>query len=147
MKDVNPPAYFLIALLGMIGLHSIWPAGRYAAFPLTLLGLLPLFVGILLNLVADREFKRHATTVKPFERSTALITSFPFSVSRNPMYLGLTSMLLGVALLLGTASPLIVPVAFAVLMDQRFIRAEERMMQETFGMEWERYAARVRRWL
>jgi len=63
------------------------------------------------------------------------------------MCLGLALMLLGVALLQGTVSPLIVPVAFAFLMDRRLIRIEERMMHETFGMEWERYAARVRRWL
>ena len=146
MKDAEPPTYFLVALLGMIALHFIWPAGRYLGFPLTTVGLLPLLLGIVLNLVADREFKRHATTVKPFERSTALITSFPFSVSRNPMYLGMTIILVGVALLFGTVSPLILTAAFAVLMDRRFIRIEERMMHDTFGTEWERYGARVRRW-
>ncbi len=100
-----------------------------------------------MNVVADREFKRHQTTVKPFEPSSSLITTFPFSISRNPMYLGLSAMLLGIALLLGSVTALLPAAAFAVLMDRRFIRVEERMLAERFGDEWLHYRTRVRRWL
>jgi protein-S-isoprenylcysteine O-methyltransferase Ste14 len=147
MKKALPPTYFLIALLGMTLLHFVWPLGRYLSFPLALIGLAPLLLGVVLNLAADREFKRHATTVKPFERSSALVTEFPFSRSRNPMYLGVTLMLLGVAMLFGTISPLIPVVAFLILMDVKFVRVEERMLAETFGTEWERYRSQVRRWI
>ena len=147
MKKVLPPTYFLVALLGMTVLHFVWPLGRYCSFPLTLTGLAPLLVGVLLNLAADREFKRHATTVKPFEQSSALVTAFPFSLSRNPMYLGVAVMLLGVALLLGTISPLLPVVVFPILMDVKFVRVEERMLAETFGTEWVRYRSKVRRWI
>jgi protein-S-isoprenylcysteine O-methyltransferase Ste14 len=85
--------------------------------------------------------------VKPFEKSSALVTAFPFSFSRNPMYLGITSMLLGVALLFGTVSPLLPVAAFAILMDVYFIRVEERMLVDSFSDEWTRYSAQVRRWL
>jgi protein-S-isoprenylcysteine O-methyltransferase Ste14 len=131
----------------MAVLHFLWPVSRYLAFPYTLVGVLPLLAGILLNAVADREFKRCETTVKPFERSSTLITAFPFSVSRNPMYLGLALLVLGVALLFGTVTPLIPVVVFPVLMDVRFIRIEERMLAEVFGENWEEYRKRVRRWL
>jgi protein-S-isoprenylcysteine O-methyltransferase Ste14 len=147
MKKALPPTYFLLALVGITALHLLWPIHRYWRFPLDLVGLVPLALGILLNVAADRQFARHQTTVKPFEHSSALITAFPFSFSRNPMYLGITSMLLGVALLLGTVSPLLPTAAFAVLMDLRFVRVEERMLAERFGDEWEQYCARVRRWL
>ena len=147
MKKVLPPTYFLLALVGMTLLHFVWPLGRYLLFPLTLIGLAPLLIGVLLNLVADREFKRRATTVKPFEQSSALVTAFPFSLSRNPMYLGVALMLLGVAMLFGTISPLIPVVVFCILMDVKFVRVEERMLAETFGTEWEQYRSRVRRWL
>ena len=62
------------------------------------------------------------------------------------MYLGITLMLLGVALLLGTVSALLPVAAFPILMDIRFVRVEERMLAEAFGPEWELYHARVRRW-
>jgi len=147
MKKVLPPTYFLLALLAMPALHFLWPVRRYWDFPINLAGLVPLVCGIVLNVVADREFKHHQTTVKPFEKSSALVTVFPFSFSRNPMYLGITSMLLGVALLFGTVSPLLPVAAFAILMDVYFIRVEERMLVDSFSDEWTRYSAQVRRWL
>jgi protein-S-isoprenylcysteine O-methyltransferase Ste14 len=142
-----PPIYFLVALIAMVALHVLWPIRRPLAFPATLVGLAPLALGIALNLLADREFRRHHTRVRPFERSTALITSFPFSVSRHPMYLGLTLMLVGVWLLLGSIAPAVAAIAFALLMDRVFVRNEERMLAEQFDEAWDRYRSRVRRWL
>ncbi len=144
---VLPPMYLLLALVAMAGLHSLWPVAQYLSFPGSLIGLVPLGAGVVLNIAADRQFKRHQTTVKPFQRSSALVTGFPFSLSRNPMYVGLTLWLVGLALLLGTVTPWVPAVAFPILMDLRFVRVEERMLAETFGSEWESYRARVRRWI
>lgn len=63
------------------------------------------------------------------------------------MYLGITLMLVGIALLFGSVSALLPAAAFAILMDRRFIRLEERMLAERFGKEWGQYRALVRRWL
>ena len=142
-----PPVYFLLALVAMAGLHYLWPVARYISFPVNLIGLVPFGAGVVLNIAADRQFKRHQTTVKPFQQSSALVTGFPFSLSRNPMYVGVTLWLVGLALLLGTVTPWVPAVAFAILMDLRFVRVEERMLAETFGSEWESYRARVRRWI
>lgn len=147
LARVLPPTYFLLALVAMTLLHFLWPIHRYGELPLTLIGIAPLVLGIALNVAADREFKRHQTTVKPFEQSSALITAFPFSISRNPMYLGITLMLLGIALLFGTVSALLPAAAFVILMDRRFVRVEERMLAGKFGHEWKEYCTRVRRWL
>ena len=146
-RKVLPPTYFLGSMVAMVGLHFAAPLYRYWTFPVALLGVVPLAVGILLNVTADRQFHRNATTVKPFERSSALVTSFPFSISRNPMYVGVTLMLLGVAMLLGTASSLIPVLAFPVLMDRRFVRAEEAMLADAFGAEWREYSVSVRKWI
>jgi len=147
MKKILPPTPFLLTLVSMTVLHLVWPLHRFWEFPLSLAGVIPLVCGVVLNLVADRQFKHHQTTVKPFEKSSALITAFPFSFSRHPMYLGMTLLLLGIALLFGTVSPLLPAAAFAILMDLHFIRAEEHMLAENFSHEWDQYRARVRRWL
>ncbi len=123
------------------------PLYRYWTFPAALLGILPLLLGVLINVLADKQFHLNQTTVKPFERSSTLVTSFPFSVSRNPMYVGITLMLLGVAMLLGTVTSFVPVLAFPVLMDRLFVRMEESMLAEAFGVEWERYDSSVRRWL
>jgi protein-S-isoprenylcysteine O-methyltransferase Ste14 len=131
----------------MIVLHLVYPSFSYWTFPLNLVGIVPLVLGALLNLAADREFKVHNTTVKPFEKSSALITAFPFSVSRHPMYLGMLLVLIGVAWLLGTVSCTIPVLAFAVVVARVFVPAEERMLAATFGDKWQSYRKQVHRWI
>jgi protein-S-isoprenylcysteine O-methyltransferase Ste14 len=147
MKRPLPPTYFLVAVLLMLACHVFVPVYRLLLFPWTLLGLIPVGVGIGLNLAADRAFKTHATTVKPFQTSTSLVTEGVFGFSRNPMYLGMVCILTGVAGLTGTLAPwLVIPVFMAVL-TRVFIRAEEAMLAETFGEAYQAYKRRVRRWL
>ncbi len=147
MNKPLPPLYFLLALVLMAALHFVVPVYRYWALPLSLVGVVPLVFGIALNVIADNAFKKHDTTVKPFEQSSALVTDFPFSLSRHPMYLGLSLMLLGVALLLGSVSSLAPVLVFPFLMDYLFIRSEEEALSTTFGGAWEEYRSSVRRWI
>ncbi|MGO8910713.1 MAG: methyltransferase family protein [Bradyrhizobium sp.] len=146
-RRLLPPTYLCMAIAAMFAVHFLVPIARILSLPLTLAGLAPLAAGVALNLAADRVFKERGTTVKPFERSTALVTTGVFALSRNPMYLGMVLILLGVAVLLGTATPFAVVGLFALWLDVRFIRAEERMLAETFGEDWLSYRSRVRRWL
>src|SRR5690242_5301769 len=98
-KPIYPPVFLAAALLAMVVAHFTLPVVELLRFPLTLIGLVPIAAGVVLNLVADRAFKRHGTTVKPFERSSTLMTTGVFGVSRNPMYLGMILLLVGVGLL------------------------------------------------
>jgi protein-S-isoprenylcysteine O-methyltransferase Ste14 len=131
----------------MVVLHFLFPVSKIIPFPWSLLGVIPLSFGLVINLIADRAFKKHATTVKPFEESTALITAGVFRFSRNPMYLGFVLILLGIATLMGSLTPYLVIPPFAVLMNVLFIRVEERMLEATFGESWLEYSSRVRQWL
>ena len=85
--------------------------------------------------------------MRPFEESAALVQSGVFRLSRNPMYLGFEAVLLGIALLFGTASPWLVVAVFPFVIERVYIRVEERMLEDRFGEEWLRYKARVRKWL
>jgi len=144
---VLPPTYLFIAIAIMVVLHFVFPVGKFIVFPWRLLGAIPLALGILINLIADRAFKRHKTTVKPFEGSTLLITSGVFRFSRHPMYLGFVLILMGIAVFMGSLMPYAVIVVFAILMDIIFIRIEERMLEEKFGEAWLEYKEKVRRWI
>lgn len=142
-----PPAYFVVCLLLIPVLHFGWPGPRWLRYPWTLLGGIPLALGAALNLLADRSFRLHSTTVKPYEESAALITGGVFDISRNPMYVGMTMILAGVALFFGSLTPLLSALFFVVLMERRFIRVEERMLAARFGPAWEGYVRKTRRWL
>ena len=146
-KKVLPPGYLLVSIVSMAALHFLFPVKKVIAFPLNFLGAIPLAIGIVLNIIADRALKKYKTTVKPFEKSTILVTNGAFRVSRHPMYLGFVLILTGIAIFMGSLTPYLVIVVFAVLMDAVFIRTEEAMLEETFGGAWLNYKRRVRRWI
>lgn len=131
----------------MVLLHFLFPGAEIVSYPWRLIGSVPLLLGIFLNLIADKAFKKNHTTVKPFEESTSLITTGVFRLSRHPMYLGMVLILVGIAMLLGSLLPFLVIPVFAVLMDVIFIRTEERMLAHKFGDAWRQYQENVRWWL
>ena len=146
MPKLLPPTYFLAALALAVLASFLFPLPVLIPPAARIAGLLPIVAGIALNLAADRQFKRRGTTVKPFQRSSALITDGVFRWSRNPMYLGMILIVAGVALLEGTAIAWMAVAALGVIF-QAFIRREERMLEETFGAEFEAYTRGTRRWL
>jgi protein-S-isoprenylcysteine O-methyltransferase Ste14 len=146
-KKMLPPTYLLLAMIIILVLHFFLPVSELIDSPWNLLGAVPLVLGVVLNLVADRAFKEHNTTVKPFEESNTLITDGVFQISRHPMYLGFVLVLVGIAILLGSLSPYSVVIVFAILMEVLFISVEEKMLEERFGSAWHQYKAKVRRWI
>ena len=146
-RRLEPPTYFLIFLLLAILLHFVLPVIQIINSPYKYIGILLLGIGIWLNMWADGLFKRKNTTVKPFEKSSALILDGPFRFSRHPMYLGMVIALLGVAIILGSLITFLVPIAFFISMQIVFIRHEEKALEQTFGQKYLDYKKRVRSWL
>lgn len=145
--EVLPPTYLLIALLLMAGLRLLLPVAVIFRPPWGLLGLVPLGLGVAMELIADQAFRNARTTVRPFEVSATLVKDGLYRWSRNPMYLGFLLILCGAGIMLGGASPFAAVVVFPILMERRFIRFEESVLAARFGDEWERYAATTRRWI
>jgi protein-S-isoprenylcysteine O-methyltransferase Ste14 len=146
-KKIMPTTYLLVSLVLMAGLHLVLPVMRIIPPFWSLLGLVPLAGGVVINLVADKAFRDAKTTVKPFEESSALVTSGVFRFSRNPMYLGFVLILVGTAVLMRSLPPYAVVLAFGILIDRKYIAVEERMLAETFGADWAAYRKSTRRWL
>ncbi len=144
---VTPPVYFFLALAIILLLHFLLPGMRVLFFPWNLSGVIPLALGIVMNLVADRSFKKDKTTVKPLEESTALITDGVFRISRHPMYLGFVLILLGIAALMGSLTPYVIVFGFAIFIHIVFVKFEEKKLEETFGEAWLGYKKKVRQWI
>jgi len=144
---VLPPTYFLIALLAVPILHFLLPLLKIIPAPWNLFGILFILLGIIMELAADRLFHQAGTTVIPYDESQALVTGGVFRFSRNPMYLGFALILAGAAVLFGTLAPFLVVIVFMVLIERRFIRTEERMLETKFGQVYLDYKKKVRRWI
>jgi protein-S-isoprenylcysteine O-methyltransferase Ste14 len=104
-------------------------------------------LGIGLNLWADKLFKKENTTVKPFLDPSALLSEGPFRFSRHPMYLGMVIALAGIAMVLGSLTAFLAPLAFFITMEIIFIPIEEKAMENIFGQKYLDYKKRVRQWL
>jgi protein-S-isoprenylcysteine O-methyltransferase Ste14 len=92
-------------------------------------------------------FARARTGLLPGQETSRLMTSGPFAVSRNPLYLGLASLYVGICLLVPSVwGLLLLPLAVAAV-DWGAIRPEESFLRRQFGASYEEYAQRVRRWL
>jgi len=146
---VPPPILMLIAAAVMWVLHRWFPVAYWIAPPWTRLGVIPCAVGIAIDLLAVLRFRHARTTLNPLNpgKASRLVTEGVFSISRNPMYLGLLLLLVGWALWLGTASVWLVPPLFVAVLTFAQILPEERVLGELFGAEYSAYTRAVARWI
>ena len=142
-----PPVILLAFLLLQFALHKWLPIVSLVPAPWNYAGIVFIVAGVSIVVLPATAFSRAGTTVLPFHESSALVTSGFFRLTRNPMYVGMVSVLLGVAILLGTLTPFVAPLLFVPTLNTRVIRHEEAMLQEKFGDEYAAYKAQVRRWL
>ena len=146
-RRLMPPVYFLVALVTMVVLNAFLPIVQVIESQTRFAGVLLILFGGWLAATGSRLFDKHNTTVRPFEESTALIKEGPYRFSRNPMYLGMVVLLVGVATILGTLTPIIVIPVFMWVITMRFIVHEEKALEQQFGREYTDYQKSVRRWL
>ena len=106
-------------------------------------------IGVLIAVLALRQFKTAETTIDPLtpEEASSLVRSGVFGHSRNPMYVGLILVLTGWCIWLGSLANVLVLVAFFVLITELQIKPEEAALRTLFGKEYEDYCSDVRRWL
>ena len=141
-----PPHYLLILSLCML---VTWYFGKSSpqTLPLILIGLGLIGLGFLLAFNSITRFIRAKTGVVPFSESTALITEGFYKYTRNPMYVGMNSFLLGLLIILNNPINFIFLVIFFFIVRNLFVIKEEVQMKETFGEEYLLYKDKVRRWL
>jgi protein-S-isoprenylcysteine O-methyltransferase Ste14 len=90
---------------------------------------------------------RAGTNIDPRQPAVVLVTNGPFRFSRNPLYVALTGLYVGVALLIDGLWTLLLLVPLLVVTQQGIVRREERYLERKFGEEYRTYKIRVRRWI
>lgn len=142
-----PLVYLLASLVLAFALHHSLPVTRLVPPSLRFAGVGLIVLGVALIIAPALIFRARRTAIMPFEESSVLIQEGLYGFSRNPIYLGMVIISLGVAVLLGSASSFAAPVGLFAVLQERFIRVEERMLEDRFGERYRSYRARVRRWL
>jgi protein-S-isoprenylcysteine O-methyltransferase Ste14 len=140
---------FASAVAAAVVLGSIYPLGGVlpSGTAVRIIGAVILLAGIGFDAAAMREMRRHRANILPHRAATALVTSGPFALSRNPIYLGNTLVLTGAALLFGSLWLLLAAAVAAVAVTVLAIRREEAHLAAQFGDAWTAYTRRTPRWI
>ena len=119
-----------------------------------LVGTFSIWLGVLLFSVAGPlilstviVMRRAQTTFDVQKSTTAIVTEGPFQFSRNPAYLALTLLYIGIASLINSIWVLLMVVPTVIIMQRGVIKREERYLERKFGKEYLRYREQVRRWI
>ena len=145
-----PPLIYVAAIAISIVLHYAYPL-PWLSSPLSDIlfaaGWLLIVAFAALFFTAIRTMSRAKTTINPNATPDHLVTSGPFAVTRNPIYLADTLLLIGVGLISGITWFLPLAVIAAFLTQKVAIEREEKVLTEKFGKRYRDYAKRVRRWI
>ena len=153
--DPSAPAIIAPAPLLYLGtltlgfyLQSVTPQSILADDGLHLiLGAALLALATLLTVLSLLALRRKGTTPNPRKPASALVADGPFRYSRNPIYVAMTGLYLGIAFLSNAAWLLVLLIPLLALMDWGVIRREEVYLAKRFGKSYRNYQSRVRRWI
>ena len=150
MKSLPPDAFAALAIALALLLEWLVPLALLPpAHPLSIVswaGVAIVLLGFALEAAAASELVRHKTTTRAGEGANVLVTTGPFSRSRNPFYAGLLLVLAGVVVAFSLDWGIVAVPLVWVALDRIVVPREEAMLRARFA-EFEAYARRVRRWV
>jgi protein-S-isoprenylcysteine O-methyltransferase Ste14 len=144
---ILPPLLYGIALAVGFVVQWIAPRPIMASNARYWIGGILLALGVFLAMRGRRVMERAGTNVNPTLPSTALVATGPFRFSRNPLYVALTLMYVGLSLLANALWVLLLIAPVMVLMHYGVVRREERYLEAKFGEAYRDYRSHVRRYL
>jgi len=142
-----PPLLLLATVATGVAAHLLSPVPLPVAWAWRLAGVLSGAAGLAIVLWARAQMVRAGTNVRPDKPSTAIVTTGPYRFTRNPMYLSLCLLNLGIAFGIGDLVPALLTLPLAVVLHVGVILREERYLRGKFGETYSAYCRQVRRWL
>jgi protein-S-isoprenylcysteine O-methyltransferase Ste14 len=143
-----PPVWALVYVL--IALVVSWQLGwpKVPGLPLPTLGLILALLPWILPVWAVVVFRRAGTEIDPTSPTNrTLVVDGPYHYTRNPMYLGLVLVTLGIAIWVGAWPMFLVPCAVFATANWVHIPFEEAKMRRQFANRYDDYVEQVRRWV
>lgn len=145
--DYRPPRIAQLFVLTAVVLHWATPMSRLHVYSNHPLGVTLGMGGFVIMMWGWWLFKKEDTAICPTAKSEHLVTTGIYRLTRNPMYLGVVAMLLGIAVFVGTVPFYLAAVAFFAVINRVFCPYEENKLGETFGASYLSYKQIVRRWI
>jgi protein-S-isoprenylcysteine O-methyltransferase Ste14 len=144
---VHPNLFFLGWIVATVGLEwlvrteALLPGWAPVAAKVLILPGSVLFVWSVISC------RRHDATLEHTRETTSLVTTGPFRITRNPIYLAMLLMLAGFGLHAGSVWALALTLPLAVVIHRKTVIPEERYLERKFGRDYLEYRSSVRRWV
>jgi protein-S-isoprenylcysteine O-methyltransferase Ste14 len=146
-RRITPDGLFISLVVLSLLFHKTIPLGRVLPSPWNLSGIILILIGIIMTTISNLTLLKNKTSIQPYETPQLLITTGLFKLSRNPIYLGMVIVLVGVVMILGSLSPIISPIIFVIIMNNLIIPTEENNLEMVFGDKYLDYKTKTRRWI
>ena len=141
-----PPAIFAVTFLAGLVIDFIYPSPSMSLWLQLGSGIAFIVGGVLLIRGSMQSIDQAGTTYNPYAASTALVTSGIYRRTRNPGYLGLAVIQIGLALMIDSPWIAVTTIVAVVIISQFVIKLEEEKLSRAFGQEYQDYLSMVRRW-
>ena len=140
---VPPPLVFA----SLLTLGLVVDSDRFVLDVTRVLGIAFAAAGLTSIAAALGYFRKLRTRPEPWQPASALVTTGIYRLSRNPMYLGMALLSIGVAMVFSSGAAVVLTLLAATIIDRAVIKREEAYLTRRFGEQYSSYACEVRRWL
>lgn len=142
-----PPFIYISGLLLGLLIHYLYPMGFLLDFIAVGIGFPLMLISFPIAIMAFKTFKQFETSPDVRSPTTAIVTEGIYRLSRNPMYLSLALLYLGIACWVNSLWILLLLVPVLIIVNQGVIKHEEQYLERKFGNQYLHYKVAVRRWL
>jgi protein-S-isoprenylcysteine O-methyltransferase Ste14 len=148
MLRLPPPVWVFLYLIVARAVSWLFPWRALLDLRIVWLGVALVAIGVALSVWAFWLFRREGTEINPTSAmNKSLVVRGPFRFTRNPMYLGLVIITIGIAFWVGSLPMFAVPFLAFATANWAHIPFEEAKMRRQFGAAFEQYMRQVRRWI
>src|SRR5215475_2476660 len=143
---VRPPLLYGVAFVVVLALGWFWPMPIVGRVVPVGVGLVLVVFGVGIAMWGRRTMQDAGTNADPYRPATALVKDGPFRFSRNPLYMALTLLFLGLSLVVNTWWGIVLLFPVLIIMHWGVILREERYLDQKFGSSYQEYRSMVRRY-
>lgn len=146
---IPPPLFYVFTFIIAIIIQRKFPIDNYLFQQewLKITGIAFLVISLFFLVRSLRQFFKSKNTLILIKPATSLQTNGIYGITRNPMYVGLAIVYLGLSCILGNWWNFILFPILVLIVKEYIIKREERYLEREFGQKYTDYRSKVRRWL
>lgn len=146
---IPPPLIYVATFFASVLVQKLVPLSKdfFHTSTSKIIGIVIILTGLFFNFPALHQFFKTKNTIVTIKPATSLQTTGIYAISRNPMYISLVLIYIGLSFIIGNWWSFILLPLLLLVVQEYVIKREEKYLERRFGQEYFNYKIKVRRWL